>query len=66
MWVFASGKNVRIWAAASLYGLAKLENDQLRDVIEELRKGKEALEGAAKRKQVQNQHCIQNRRDFRL
>ncbi|KAH8943905.1 hypothetical protein BDL97_13G079800 [Sphagnum fallax] len=52
LWAFASGKNVKIWAAASVWSLARRENERLRDVIEAIHMEKNAVQNASEGNQV--------------
>jgi hypothetical protein len=52
LWAFASGKNVKIWAAASVWSLARRENERLRDVIEAIHMKKNAVQNTSEGNQV--------------
>lgn len=52
LWAFASGKNIKIWAAASLWDVSKLERDKLKDAVAKFKREKEAAENDNKKSKV--------------
>ncbi len=52
LWAFTSGKNIKIWAAASLWETTKQENSKLKDAVDRFQKEKEAAENATRNLKV--------------